>query len=52
MKAEPGPQLAVLMQGYDSSHPSLELSTHNTAGSVRSGKIPQTGGTQQGCGLW
>lgn len=42
VKAGPGPQLAVLIQGYDSSHPSVELSTHNTAVSVCSGKIPQT----------
>lgn len=43
VKAEPGPQLAVLVQGYDFSHPSMELSTHSTAVSVCSGKIPQTG---------
>lgn len=42
VKAGPGPQLAVLIQGYDSSHPSVELSTHNTAVSFCSGKIPQT----------
>lgn len=42
VRAEPGPQLAVLIQGYDSSHPSMELSTRNTAVSFCSGKTPQT----------
>lgn len=42
VRAKPGPQLAVPIQGYDSSQPSTELNTHNTAVSVCSGKIPQT----------
>lgn len=42
VKAEPRPQLTVLIQGSDSSHPSMELSTRNTAVSFCSGKIPQT----------
>ena len=52
VKAEPGPQMAVLIQGYDSSHPSMLCEHTQHSCLVLLWKNTSDQKAQHNCGLW